>query len=297
MMSDNKENYFASAKEALREGLQSDDTNLKLTKEQIKALYNSHPGRREKSDAWANFNAEYLNFLRPVVQSEVSTGFTRDGVNILPHAEGGITLSATNGAVTLLALDPSGSCHPDGIRFSVPGEAFDACVPPKLFKLQWEGQFSDVEKSVPDYAVPAYVAANGTCLIVMPKGQPEGTEEGYGGALFSCLHSSVYGWSDREYTVGKPWEWAGSADLWLNSSEMKLGTGGIQEHIAITPFTSDIIAQATQYAPDSVWEIKRMPGNIIALIPSGRDDLIIFVAMARLENSLSIPSWVGRVKP
>jgi len=202
-----------------------------------------------------------------------------------------VTLFATDGNIALIARDKEGSCSSDGLRMSVPKEAFDACVPPDPFRLKWEGCFQDLEDSIPDFALPEVVFAYGSCLLVMPKGQPKGCDEEDGGALFSCSLSYSYDWSDQEYTLSEPYHWQKSVDFWLNS-ESSTGDQTKPIDISLGNVTIPAISEATSIFPNSVWGFRRLPGNALLLLPHDRDDLAIYVAMAEGSDEKPLPSWM-----
>ncbi|MBF0859381.1 hypothetical protein HKD24_09160 [Gluconobacter sp. LMG 31484] len=248
---------------------------------------------QEKETRFASFGAKYLRFLAPAVCSEFSASkWNVCGVTVLPCPDGGVTLFATNGRITLMARDKNGSCSPDGMRISIPEAAFNACVPPAPHKLQWEGVFCDIEGSIPDYAVPDTVLALDVCLIVMPKGQPEGTEENYGGALFSCRLDREYCWNDDTYTIADAYPWHSAISHWMNATESVLGLSESQKNIGVGPGTIPTLGQAMECFPDSVWSVQRLPSDALMLLPNNRDDLMIFVAMASVPTESPIPTWL-----
>lgn len=247
---------------------------------------------------FASFGAEYLRFLAPAICSAFSASrFKVNGVTVRPCSDGGVTLFATDGHVTLIAHDKNGQCSPDGLRMSVPEAAFKACVPPSPRQLKWDGVFCDIEDSVPDYAVPGQILALDVCLIVMPKGQPEGTDENYGGALFSCGLDSEYAWNDSTYTLQDAYPWDSAVSRWMNATESCLGLSEAQKNVGLGPATTPVVGQAMECFPDSVWSVQRLPSDTLMLLPNNRDDLVIFVAMASVPSESSAPAWlVGGTK-
>lgn len=294
-MSETTKNHFADAKAVLKAALQGEQESITLNRAQIDALYNSQPGRRPLRRSCAAFDAEYLRFLRPAVQSEYGGWNIANmtGVTILPCKDGGVTLFATDGKVTLMARDKNGACSPGGLRMSVPDAAFEACIPPDPRELQWGGKFSPIEGSIPDYAMPDTVHAYGACLLVMPKGQPEGTDEGDGGALFSCGLSYSFDWSDKEYTLADPYHWKGAVARWMTSADATPDYTEPQHHIGLGPVTVPAIGEAISVFPKSLWSIRKLPGNALLMLPNNRDDLAIFVAMARIKNEPKVPAWMS----
>lgn len=248
---------------------------------------------KTKMERFASFRAEYLRFLRAAVCSEFSASIWNvSGVTVLPCADGGVTLFATNGRITLMARDKNGSCSSEGFRMSVPNAAFDASIPPAPRQLQWDGVFCDIEDSIPDYAVPEAVIALDGCLIVMPKGQPEGTDENYGGALFSCRLDREYDWNGNTYTIDDAYPWHTAVSHWMNATESCLGLSEAQKNIGVGPGTIPAVGQAMECFPDSTWSMQRLPSDALLLLPNNRDDLVIFVAMASVPAESSVPAWL-----
>ncbi|AOX19976.1 hypothetical protein [Kozakia baliensis] len=298
-MTDATKNHFAEAKAILKAALAADEDSITLNRAQIEALYKSRPEQRRLRRSWAVFDAEYLRFLRPAVQSEYGGLHIANmtGVNVLPCKDGGVTLFATDGHVTLMAHDKNGACSPEGLRLSVPDAAFTACIPPKPRELQWEGEFCSIEDSVPDYAIPDKVCAYGACLLVMPKGQPEGTDEDDGGALFSCGLSYSFDWSDREYTLADPYHWQKSVERWMTTPDATPDHLEHQTSIGLGPVTVPAIGEAISVFPQSTWSMRRLPGNALIMLPDDRDDLAIFVAMALIKDEPQVPSWLMGAAP
>lgn len=182
---------FSEAKERLADAMSNDGDCIKIDRETAEILQGSWPPDDEPPlSKSAYFNPKYMEFLRPVVEANMEgvASFKVRGISVLPAPTKGVLLCATNGTVLAIAHDENGALSEgakDGFRFTVPMSFFDACKPPKPFSLQWGGNDVDIEDSIPDFAKPGLVHATGICLLLMPEGQPEGTDEFDGGALFN----------------------------------------------------------------------------------------------------------------
>lgn len=277
---------FSEAKSRLSTAMKSEGETVQIDRETAAILAASWPADPQADlTKSAFFSADYMQFLRPVVEEQ--SGFKPDyaqGITVSPCAEGGVLLIATNSVVCVVAHDKGGSTN-GGLRFTAPRSVFDACVPPEPFSLQWEGESVPVGE-LPDYAIPGMVHACGICLLVMPKGQPAGTLEDDGGALFSWPVSTGNMHREDDYRVYGP------SDILGKIGNMMRPLEGAQQ-IGVTPEPIGVVAKAMSFVQSGYWHMRQY-NNVTAWLHNERKDLMIILANARTEaDAPEIPSWLG----
>ena len=281
-----KEMTFYEAKKRLKTAIAENADAVKIDRETAAILAKSYapePGPDLKK--YATFNANLIPFLRPVVDAQEFLPMQYNGIIIAPCEAGGVTVSATNGPVAVSAHDRAG--HASGlIRFTAPQQFFDACVPPPEFKLQWEGEFCEIEGSVPDFAIPGLVHVTGICLLVMPKSQPEYVEEADGGALFSWPVSAGNVIRESDYRIYD------GINLAAKILSITIPADSAQE-IGVTPRPLGIVAQSMASAQGGYWHMRQYDKMTVWLNDT-RPDLFIQLAACRTEESApKIPAWLG----
>lgn len=235
----------------------------------------------------AVFSAQYMNFLRPVVEGQdwLRMPMAARGITVVQNERGGVTLSAINGPVMVFAHDWKGAVTEGGMCFEPPLTVFDACVEPEPFCLQWEGEECPIEGSVPEYARPGLVHATGVCLLVMPADQPEGTEEDNGGALFSRAATTSRHHRRDDYRIGEPF-------MTNQALHGRFDQPEEPEPIGVTPDPMRIVAQAMAVAPSGYWHMHQVK-NATCWLHSERKDLVIVLAGARTDKVPPVvPEWL-----
>ena len=281
-----EEMTFYEAKKRLSAAIAENADAVKIDRETAAILAKSYaPDPEPDLKKYAIFNAALVPFLRPVVDAREFMPEKYNGITVEPCEAGGVTVSATNGSVAVSAHDPDG--HASGmIRFTASQHFFDACVPPPEFKLQWEGEFCEIEGSVPDFAIPGLVHVNGICLLVMPKSQPEGTDENDGGALFSMGVSTGNTINKDDYRIYD------GIDLAAKLRRITIPADSAQE-IGVTPGPLGIVAQSMASVQGGYWHMRQYDKMTVWLNDT-RPDLFIQLAACRTEESApKIPAWLG----
>ena len=276
---------FYEAKKRLKTAIAENADSVKIDRETAAMLAKSYaPPPEPDLKKYAIFNADLIPFLRPVVDAQEIMPEKYRSIVVEPCESGGVTVSATNGSVAVSAHDPDGGAS-GPIRFTAPSQFFDACITPPEFRLQWEGEFCEIEGGVPDFATPGLVHVTGICLLVMPQGQPEGTDADDGGALFSWPVSTGNTFREGDYRI-----YAG-VDLAAKMRGTFKPFDGIQE-IGVTPGPLSIVAQSMAAAPKGYWHMRQYD-KMTAWLNDKRPDLIIRLAGCRTKSAPEIPSWLG----
>jgi hypothetical protein len=276
---------FSEAKSRLSAAMRDEGDAIQIDRETAAILVASYPANPEPDlSKAASFRAEYMRFLRPVVEATEHWESQYVGINVAPCAAGGALLIACNGPVCLVAHDKD-AVTKDGLRFTAPAAVFDACVPPEPPTLMWEGEMVPVG-DVPDYAIPGVVHAFGIGLLVMPKEQPEGTHPEDGGALFSWPVSTgqVHRPDDyRVYGVGITAEKLGRIIQPLEDAQQ----------IGVTPGPIGVVAAAMAFAPAGYWHM-RQHADATVWLHSEREDLMIILASVNADAvAPEIPAWAA----
>lgn len=270
--------------------------NVTISVADARSLQTAYPPDSDPLDAWCNFDARFVPFLRNIRATEMWAAECWGGITITPHRDGGAVLCATDGAVMLLARDPSARVSKGGVRLLLPDAALDACVPPKPAELLFEGEWSSVQADPPAWTIPDRVYSSNGTVMVIPAGNPEQNDPENWGMLWVGNVTTSHRWRDGDVRM--------MADLapWQAAVERLLrgrddGPKPLR-NIALSSQVLGIIAKATDAIPalprgGRYFQVEDM-GNAISLVPTHRDDIAIIAMKCKADREPGLPTFVTR---
>lgn len=211
---------FSDVKSRLSEAISSDRDTVTISRSDAERIEKSWFPRDDKlPTGHCCFDASLVPFLAAAIDHDCYRYFDIGGISIMPHPNGGVYISASNGTALCIAHDPDGTVSNGGMRLMLPKNVINMCKPRSPIEFESCGEI--YQQGLPDWCQPGLIRVVDGVIMIFPSEAPPDLDLGKDETplIWSRYAETNNAFNSEDFRIGKPLEILGVISEFFKDKE------------------------------------------------------------------------------